>query len=106
MIRDHRKLKFMPDYYSYCLWGIESPDNFSASELDIPCNLKESIRQWEEDYNKSIDMKNPGFSNIFFENGINEFVERGRSLCVELNKFYPDVLFKYFNIIEDCLEDV
>ncbi|MFJ5482825.1 hypothetical protein [Pectobacterium actinidiae] len=63
-----KKIKLMADYQCHPLWGT-TPDDFgdiAPDELPISVQLIESLRQWAEQYDNTLNMDDPassGFSN-------------------------------------------
>ena len=83
-----RTIKLMADYHSHPLWEA-SPGvvgNVDPGELPLSDELRQSLREWADDYDSTLNLSDPassGFANIEDEAS---FKKRGHELAYRLKK--------------------
>lgn len=83
-----RKIKLMPDYNCFPLWGASADDvgNIDPEELPISTLLKKKLLDWSQKYDATLNLDDPIESGFRSEEEEQAFKSEGQALALLLQK--------------------
>ena len=94
------KIKLMPDYECYPLWGLDSNNigDIDPKNLSLSKSLIEDLTQWSSNYDLLLNWDNPAESGFKSQESKQKFEEIGVNLWQRLQEeLYPKYKVYYFS---------
>ena len=80
MMKSVRKIKLMPDYHCWPLWGVGEATNIDPTTLPLTPETVKRLELWALKYDSQLNMADPSSSPFMSEPECKEFDKVGREL--------------------------